>query len=97
MGYRILTKRIGVCGTLPGEPREPPELGVNAPRDGLYIKEELDLRCNMFMSAFVQRNLKKSHAVVVEKIIERAGENPVAMVPPETRETPSPWQSSVAL
>lgn len=82
-----------MCGNAPGEPREPPELGVKAPRDGLYIKEELDLRCNMLMTGFVKSNLKKSHAVVVEKIITRAGQ----MAPPANRETNTPVHSSIAL
>jgi hypothetical protein len=47
----------------------------------------------MFMTGFVKSNLKKSHAVVVEKIIARAG----MMAPPEHREAAPPEQSSVAL
>lgn len=92
-GTKEVDANSGVCGNAPGEPREPAELGSNAPRDGLYIKEELDLRCNMLMTGFVKSNLKKSHAVVVEKIIARAGQ----MAPPEKREDTHPGQSSVAL
>jgi hypothetical protein len=68
-----IRSKWSVCGNAPGEPREPVELGSRAPRDGLYVKEELDLRCNFLMSAFVKKNLKSSHAVVVEKILEKAG------------------------
>ncbi|KAF7197866.1 hypothetical protein HII31_00955 [Pseudocercospora fuligena] len=72
-----IKSKWSVGGNVPGkEPREASELGVNKPRDGLYIKEELDLRCNLFMSNFVKKNLKKSHLVVVDKIIERAKDNP---------------------
>ncbi|KAF2169990.1 hypothetical protein M409DRAFT_19605 [Zasmidium cellare ATCC 36951] len=67
-----IKSKWSVGGSMPGEPREPAELGVDAPRDGLYIKEEVDLRCNVFMSNFVKRNLKKSHLVVADKIVERA-------------------------
>ncbi|KAK4504166.1 hypothetical protein PRZ48_005082 [Zasmidium cellare] len=67
-----IKSKWSVGGSMPGEPREPAELGVNVPRDGLYIKEEVDLRCNVLMSNFVKRNLKKSHLVVADKIVERA-------------------------
>lgn len=71
-----IKSKWSIGGNVPGkEPREAAELGVTKPRDGLYIKEELDLRCNLFMSSFVKKNLKKSHMVVVDKIIRRA-ENP---------------------
>ncbi|CZT22277.1 uncharacterized protein RCC_08146 [Ramularia collo-cygni] len=86
-----IKSKWSVCGNAPGEPREPPELGVNAPRDGLYIKEELDLRCNMFMTGFIKSNIKKSHGVAVKKIIERAG----MMAPPPNREATSAAQSGV--
>lgn len=59
---------------MPGEPRESSELGVDKPREGLYIKEEIDLRCNMFMGAFVKRNLQTSHQEVHDKIIKKATE-----------------------
>lgn len=63
-----------VGGNAPGEPREVHELGANTPRDGLYIKEVVDLRCSVLLGAFVKRNLKKSHATVAEKILARARE-----------------------
>lgn len=62
-----------VGGNAPGEPREDIEIGSNKPRDGLYIQEEVDLRCNVFFTNFVKKNLKKSHATVVDKIVEMAG------------------------
>ena len=67
-----IRSKWSICGTMPGEPKEPQELGLEAPREGLYIKEEIDLRCNFFLSAFVKRNLKKSHEVVAERIISKA-------------------------
>jgi hypothetical protein len=63
-----------VGGNMPGEEREPAELGVNKPIDGLYIREEVDLRCNVFLANFVKRNLKKSHGTVVERLVKKAGE-----------------------
>lgn len=62
-----------VGGNMPGEPREPREMGVDTPREGLYIREDVDMRCNVFLTNFVKRNLKKSHQVVVDKIVAKAG------------------------
>jgi hypothetical protein len=64
--------RWTVGGSLPGEPSEPVELGLGAPATGLYIREEVEMRCNVFMAGFVKKTLKKSHAVLVEKLKEKA-------------------------
>lgn len=57
-----------VCGNEPGEPREPLELGTEAPREGLYIREDVDMRCNILLTSFVKKNLTKSHKSVVDKL-----------------------------
>lgn len=61
-----------VCGTLPGEPEEPRELGLNTPRRGLYLREDGEMRCNMLMTSFVRKNLDNSHKVLVERILGKA-------------------------
>lgn len=61
-----------LCGTLPGERAEPVELGIGAPATGLYIREDVDLRCNILMTGFVKKNLKKSHATLVDHLVEKA-------------------------
>lgn len=63
-----------IGGNLPGEPRASSELGLDVPRDCLYLREDVDLRCNILLSSFVKRNLKKSHAVLVKTLIEKADE-----------------------
>lgn len=60
--------RWSVGGTLPGEPPERQELGLGAPSTGLYIREDVDIRCNILMTSFVKKTLKKSHAALVEKL-----------------------------
>lgn len=59
-------------GSLPGEPLQPQELGLGIPKTGLYIREDVDLRCNYFLTSFVKGNLKKAHEKMVERMIERA-------------------------
>lgn len=61
-----------VCGSLPGEPPEPVELGIGAPSSGLYLREDCDLRCNILMTSFVKKNLKRSHATLVQRLVEKS-------------------------
>lgn len=70
-GVDIKTK-WSVGGSLPGEEKESVELGLNAPREGLYIREDADLRCSVFVMNFVKRNLKKGHLVLCERLIQKA-------------------------
>ncbi|CAK7233589.1 hypothetical protein SBRCBS47491_008662 [Sporothrix bragantina] len=63
--------RWTVGGNEPGEPRQPAELGLKelgAPASGLYLREDVDLRCNRLMSGFVKKTLKKSHETLVQKL-----------------------------
>lgn len=61
-----------VGGTLPGEPKQPVELGLNIPKDGLYLREDIDMKCNIMVLSFVKKNLKKAHRVLVERMVEKA-------------------------
>lgn len=60
-----------VGGNMPGEPKEAMEMGLEKPKEGLYLREDVDLRCNVFLANFVKRNLKKSHAVLVGRLLEK--------------------------
>ncbi|ODA77972.1 hypothetical protein RJ55_06575 [Drechmeria coniospora] len=64
--------RWSVAGSLPGEPHEPVELGLGAPASGLYLREDVDMRCNFVMAAFVKRTLKKSHGALVDQLADKA-------------------------
>lgn len=71
MGLDIKNKWT-VRGNMPGEPREARELGVDTPRDGLYLREDVDMRCNRVMTGFVKKNLKSAHRVLVERLLAKA-------------------------
>ncbi|EON61254.1 hypothetical protein W97_00467 [Coniosporium apollinis CBS 100218] len=58
-------------GNLPGEPQEAVEMGVGAPSTGLYIREDVEMRCNIFAVSFVKRTLKKAHALLVERLVNK--------------------------
>lgn len=64
-----------VGGNEPGEPRETLELGMDAPREGLYVREDVDMRCNIFLTGFVKKNLTKAHKSVVDKLADLGGGN----------------------
>ncbi len=59
-------------GSLPGEPKEPVELGLGVPKNGLWLREDVDMRCNVFATKFVKKNLKSAHATLVDRLIEKA-------------------------
>lgn len=71
MGLDIREK-WSIGGSLPGEPPEHRELGLNTPRTGLYIREDGDMRCNILLSSFVRKNLDNAHKVLVERILKKA-------------------------
>ncbi|KAJ1333443.1 hypothetical protein MN608_03433 [Microdochium nivale] len=64
--------RWTVAGTLPGEPPQPVELGIGAPKQGLYLREDVELRCNFLMSSFVKKTLSKSHGKLVDTMVGKA-------------------------
>lgn len=62
-----------VCGNMPGEPREPIELGLtDAPREGLYLREDVDMRCQIWATTFVKKTLKRAHSMLVDRLVMKA-------------------------
>ncbi|KAF2033508.1 hypothetical protein EK21DRAFT_86300 [Setomelanomma holmii] len=61
-----------VGGSLAGETRQPCEKGLNVPRQGLYIREDVKMTCSTLLMGFVKRTFKDSHASLVEKLVDRA-------------------------
>ncbi|KAL9108682.1 MAG: hypothetical protein Q9227_006628 [Pyrenula ochraceoflavens] len=71
MGLDIKNK-WAVRGNEPGEPREARELGLDTPKDGLYLREDVDMRCNRMMTSFVKKNLRNAHKVLVDRLMSKA-------------------------
>ncbi|GAP82706.1 putative NACHT and WD40 domain [Rosellinia necatrix] len=67
-----IRERWTLGGTLPGEPLEPVEIGLGAPRQGLYLREDVELRCNFMMAGFVKKTLKNAHGTLVERLCQKA-------------------------
>jgi hypothetical protein len=88
MGLDIREKWT-VGGSLPGEPPEPRELGVDVPLQGLYIREDGDLKVNMLLSSFVRKNLDNAHKVLVERILKKAERVEESIKSMSTSQTPA--------
>ncbi|TRX88314.1 hypothetical protein FHL15_010818 [Xylaria flabelliformis] len=66
--------RIG--GNQPGvEPPEPPEIGLaelGIPKDGLYLREDIEIKCHITMVAIVKAQMKAASKEMVQRIIKKA-------------------------
>lgn len=61
-----------IGGNEAGEEREVLELGMHTvPREGLYLREDVDMHCNLLLTNFVKKNLKKAHSVLVDRLVVR--------------------------
>lgn len=61
-----------IGGSLPGEPQAPVEMGKGIPQQGLYLREDTDVKCNVFLMKFVKKNLRNSHATLVQRMVVKA-------------------------
>ncbi|KAK9797670.1 hypothetical protein SCARD494_03499 [Seiridium cardinale] len=71
-----LRNKYRVGGNQPGvEPPEQQEIGLGklgVPKDGLYLREDIEIRCNFTMVSFVKSQLKAASKEMVERIIKKA-------------------------
>lgn len=67
-----LRNKWQICGNQPGEPPEPKELGSGAPPEGLYIREDVEIKCNMTMLSFVKKEMKAAAKVMVDRLVKKA-------------------------
>ncbi|RAL66446.1 hypothetical protein DID88_006136 [Monilinia fructigena] len=71
MGLNIRGKWT-LGGSLPGEPVAPVEMGAGVPLHGLWLREDVDMKCNIVMTSFVKKTLKKSHLALVDRLVVKA-------------------------
>ncbi|XTI90008.1 hypothetical protein V2W45_617356 [Cenococcum geophilum] len=60
-----------VGGSLPGEPKQPAELGLGIPKEGLYLREDVKMKCNVMMLSFVKKTFKDAHSKLVDRLVEK--------------------------
>jgi hypothetical protein len=56
-------------GNLPGEPIQPAEIGIGAPISGLYLREDVEMKCNFLMTRFVKKQLKDALGTLVARLL----------------------------
>lgn len=61
-----------ICGNQPGEPPETQELGIGAPPEGLYLREDIEIKCNMTMISFVKKEMKAASKILVDRMLKKA-------------------------
>ncbi|KAG9242255.1 hypothetical protein BJ878DRAFT_180453 [Calycina marina] len=59
-------------GNLPGKAVQPPEIGIGAPVSGLYLREDVEIKCNFLMTKFVKNQLKDALATLVARLMVKA-------------------------
>jgi hypothetical protein len=67
--YRISGNQSGV------EPPEIAEIGLQSlgvPADGLYLREDIEIKCNLTVMSFVKSQLKKASGEMVRRMIKKA-------------------------
>jgi hypothetical protein len=67
-----LRNKWTVRGNQPGEPKEPRELGVETPLEGLYLREDVEIVCNYALTSFVKKEMKAAASVMVERLTRKA-------------------------
>ncbi|PBP19905.1 hypothetical protein BUE80_DR009272 [Diplocarpon rosae] len=71
MGLDIKEKWT-VGGNMPGEPVSPTEIGIGAPISGLYLREDVEMKCNFLVTRFVRKTLKDALATLVARLVVKA-------------------------
>lgn len=67
-----LRHKYQIKGNQPGEPPEPKELGSNAPSEGLYLRVDTQIKCNMTMVGFIKKELKAASKTMLDRMLKKA-------------------------
>lgn len=67
-----LRHKYQIRGNQPGEPPEPKELGSKAPPEGLYLRTDTQIKCNMTMLSFVKKEQRKASQTMIDRMIKKA-------------------------
>lgn len=71
-----LRNKYRIDGNQPGvEPPQQPEIGLKSlgvPADGLYLREDIEIKCNVALMGFVKGELQKAGKEMVTRIMKKA-------------------------
>lgn len=70
-----MRNKYRIQGNQPGEPPEQIEIGLEelgAPKDGLYLREDIEFKCNITMMSFVKAEMRKASKDMLARLIKKA-------------------------
>ncbi|OAQ63642.1 hypothetical protein VFPPC_14643 [Pochonia chlamydosporia 170] len=68
-----MRSKYQIGGNQPGvEAPEQREIGLGAPADGLYLREDIEIKCNITMVSFVKSQAKAANKEMVQRIVKKA-------------------------
>jgi hypothetical protein len=67
-----IKERWTVGGSLPGEPIKAVELGLGLPISGLWLREDVTMKCSILATKFARKTLTKAHARLVDRLLLKA-------------------------
>ncbi|KAF2164865.1 hypothetical protein M409DRAFT_24770 [Zasmidium cellare ATCC 36951] len=67
-----LRNKYSIGGNQPGEPRKTRELGVDTPQDGLYLREDVEIVCNLALASFVKKETKEATGKMIQRLARKA-------------------------
>jgi len=67
-----LRNKWQICGNQPGEPPETREMGIGAPPEGLYLREDIQITANFSMVSFVKKETKAASKAMVDRFVKKA-------------------------
>ncbi|KHN95487.1 uncharacterized protein MAM_06764 [Metarhizium album ARSEF 1941] len=68
-----MRSKYQIGGNQPGiEPPQQREIGLGAPADGLYLREDIEIKCNITMVSFVKSQAKAANKQMVQRIVKKA-------------------------
>jgi hypothetical protein len=67
-----IKERWTVGGSLPGEPRTAVELGLGMPIYGLWLRDDVNMKCNILITKFVRKTLMEAYARLVDRLFIKA-------------------------
>lgn len=67
-----IKEKWSIGGNAENEPVQPAEIGIGAPVSGLYLREDVEIKCNIFMTRFVKKQLKEALKTLVARLLVRA-------------------------
>lgn len=67
-----MRNKYRIAGNQPGEPKEPGEMGIGAPAEGMYLREDVEIKCNFTLAGFVKKEQMAASKVLISRMLKKA-------------------------